>query len=77
MSDIEVIAEVLKGSNLKADEILNKISTQECKDKLIANTNDAVSKGAFGVPTFLFDNQIFFGKDHLYQLEEYINSNKS
>tara|TARA_B100000524_G_scaffold125884_1_gene62034 strand:+ start:183 stop:788 length:606 start_codon:yes stop_codon:yes gene_type:complete len=77
MSDIEVIKEVLKDNNLKANEILNKITTQECKDKLIANTNEAVSNGSFGVPTFLFDNQIFFGKDHLYQLEEYINSYKS
>ena len=35
-----------------------------------------ISKGAFGVPTFFLDDQIFFGKDHLYQLEEYINSKK-
>ena len=40
------------------------------------NTDYAVSRGAFGAPTFFYENQIFFGKDHLYQLEEYINSNK-
>ena len=45
-----------------------------CKDKLIVNTTDAVNRGAFGVPTFFYDDQIFFGKDHLHQLEEYINS---
>jgi 2-hydroxychromene-2-carboxylate isomerase len=52
------------------------ITSQDCKDKLIANTTDAVNRGAFGVPTFFFENQIFFGKDHLHQLEEYIYSIK-
>jgi 2-hydroxychromene-2-carboxylate isomerase len=52
------------------------LPSQDCKDKLIANTSEAVNRGAFGVPTFFFEDQIFFGKDHLCQLEEYINSNK-
>jgi 2-hydroxychromene-2-carboxylate isomerase len=42
----------------------------------LPNTSWAVEKGAFGIPTFLVDDQIFFGKDHMYQLEEYINSKK-
>jgi 2-hydroxychromene-2-carboxylate isomerase len=53
---------------------MNIATSQQCKDKLIANTDDAVSRGAFGAPTFFYENQIFFGKDHLYQLEEYIYS---
>ena len=58
------------------NSIMKIITSQDCKDKLIANTGNAVSRGAFGAPTFFFDDQIFFGKDHLYQLEEYINSKK-
>ena len=76
LSDIEVFKDVLVQNGFEAESIINTISTQECKDKLIANTSDAVSKGAFGVPTFFIDDQIFFGKDHLHQLEEYINSQK-
>jgi 2-hydroxychromene-2-carboxylate isomerase len=76
LSDIEVFKDVLVKNGFEAESIINTISTQECKDKLIANTSDAVSKGAFGVPTFFIDDQIFFGKDHLHQLEEYINSQK-
>jgi 2-hydroxychromene-2-carboxylate isomerase len=52
------------------------LKLKECKDELIANTSWAVEKGAFGIPTFLIDDQIFFGKDHMYQLEDYINSKK-
>ena len=58
------------------EKIFEIIETQECKNQLIANTSWAVEKGAFGIPTFLIDDQIFFGKDHMYQLEEYINSKK-
>ena len=72
----------VRASTVIPDEIkksasrIEIITSQDCKDKLIANTTDAVNRGAFGVPTFFFENQIFFGKDHLHQLEEYIYSNK-
>ena len=35
------------------------ITSQDCKDKLIANTTDAVDRGAFGVPTFFFERSNF------------------
>jgi|TARA_B110000967_G_scaffold208268_1_gene259902 2-hydroxychromene-2-carboxylate isomerase len=76
LSDLDVLKNTLIESNIDADAIFNIASSQECKDELISNTDDAVARGAFGVPTFFFDDQIFFGKDHLYQLEEYINSYK-
>ncbi len=76
ISDIDVLQEILKENNFDVASIMNIVTSQECKDKLIANTDNAVSRGAFGAPTFFFEDQIFFGKDHLYQLEEYINSKK-
>ena len=76
LADLEVLQATLLENDLDAEAIINIVTSQECKDKLIENTSNAVEKGAFGVPTFFIDDQIFFGKDHLYQLEEYINSNK-
>ena len=76
ISDVEVLKEVLKERDLDVESIMEIVLSQDCKDKLIKNTDDAVNKGCFGVPTFFYDNQIFFGKDHLHQLEQYINSNK-
>ena len=76
ISDIDVLQGILKENNFDVASIMNIVTSQECKDKLIANTDNAVSRGAFGAPTFFFEDQIFFGKDHLYQLEEYINSKK-
>ena len=76
ISDIDVLQSVLKENGFDVGAILEIITSQSCKDKLISNTDSAVAKGAFGVPTFFLDDQIFFGKDHLYQLELYIESKK-
>lgn len=73
LSDLDVLQGTMNENNLDAEAIIKIVTSQECKDKLIANTSDAVNRGAFGVPTFFLNDEIFFGKDHLYQLEEYIN----
>ena len=77
ISDMDVFKSVLKENDLDEKSITEILTSQSCKDRLISNTDSAVQKGAFGVPTFFLDDQIFFGKDHLYQLEQYINSKKS
>lgn len=76
LADIDTFQSTLSENNIDAGSIMEIITSQDCKDKLIANTTDAVNRGAFGIPTFFFENQIFFGKDHLHQLEEYIYSIK-
>ena len=76
IQDLEVLKKALDEDGIDHKTILEMIQTKECKDKLIANTSWAVEKGAFGIPTFLIDDQIFFGKDHMDQLEDYINSIK-
>ena len=48
ISDINILHETLEQSNLDVAAIMNIATSQECKDKLIANTDDAVSRGAFG-----------------------------
>lgn len=42
------------------------------KKRLIELTNDAVSRGAFGSPTFFVGKEMFFGKDQLRDVEESI-----
>ena len=76
IQDIDVLKQALEEDGIDYKAIFNIIETKECKDQLIANTSWAVEKGAFGIPTFFIDDQIFFGKDHMYQLEEYISSKK-
>ena len=42
------------------------------KAALLANTEQAHRRGAFGSPTFFVDGEIFFGKDRLREVEEEI-----
>ena len=39
---------------------------------LIDKTSEAVEKGVFGSPTFFVENEIFFGKDRLEEVESEI-----
>jgi 2-hydroxychromene-2-carboxylate isomerase len=68
LSDSAVIASVLTVSGLDAELIMERASDQEVKDELIANTEHAVARGAFGVPTFFVGEEIFFGKERLGQV---------
>ena len=38
----------------------------------LANTEDAVSRGVFGSPSFFVGDELFFGKDRLREVEEEI-----
>ena len=36
----------------------------------ISNTEKAVERGVFGIPTFFIDDEIYFGKDTIWMIEE-------
>jgi 2-hydroxychromene-2-carboxylate isomerase len=40
------------------------------KQELIDNTEKAVERGAFGIPTFYVEGEMYFGKERLDQIEE-------
>lgn len=43
---------------------------QDSKDALRKNTEEAVARGAYGAPTFLVGDQLFWGNDRLHFVEE-------
>jgi 2-hydroxychromene-2-carboxylate isomerase len=72
MDDPDVLRAALAESGLDADRILELVQTPEVKHELMANTQRAVERGAFGSPTFFVDDEIYFGKDRLREVEEAI-----
>lgn len=72
MDDPEVIKAALDAGGIDGARILARIQEADVKAKLIANTEDAVNRGAFGIPTFFVDGEIYFGKDRLREVEEAI-----
>ena len=70
MDDPEVVARVLTAAGLDARAILEATQDPEVKAELIANTEAAVARGVFGIPTFFVGSEMFFGKDRLDQVAE-------
>jgi 2-hydroxychromene-2-carboxylate isomerase len=72
MDDPEVAAKALTASGLDGARLLARAQEADVKAKLIANTQAAVERGAFGSPTFFVGNEIFFGKEQLREVEEMV-----
>lgn len=76
MDDPEVISAALDDVGFDGAAILAAIQEQSVKDELLANTNASVERGTFGSPTFFVDDEIYFGKDRLREVEEEIERRK-
>lgn len=72
MDDPDVIKATLDAAGIDGAHILARTGEADVKAKLVANTEEAVDRGAFGIPTFYVDGDIYFGKDRLRDVEEAI-----
>ena len=69
MGDASVLSSVLTEAGLDAEAILARAQTDPVKAVLAANTEAAVARGTFGIPTFFVDDEMVFGKERLGQVE--------
>ena len=72
MDDPETFVEVFTDGGLDGQTLLEATQDSEVKREVIDNTQRAADRGAFGIPTFFFGEEMFFGKERLGQLEELI-----
>jgi 2-hydroxychromene-2-carboxylate isomerase len=77
MDELPVIEAALRESGLPAERILAAIREPDVKAALLANTEDAVARGVFGSPSFFVDEELYFGKDRLRDVEEEILRRKA
>ena len=70
MDDPQVVAAALAEAGLDAKAILEATQDPEVKAELMANTERAAARGAFGIPTYFVGDEMFFGKERLGQVEE-------
>jgi 2-hydroxychromene-2-carboxylate isomerase len=72
LDDPAVLRAALLESDLPADRLFELVQTAPVKEALMAETQRAVDRGTFGSPTFFVDDDIYFGKDRLRDVEEAI-----
>jgi 2-hydroxychromene-2-carboxylate isomerase len=65
LTDITVLASVVEQVGLDAANLEERIQAQAVKDDLKKLTDDALTHGVFGVPTFILGDEIFWGQDRL------------
>ena len=70
MDDPEVIKAAFEDSGFDSEKLLEQMQDPDVKAKLISNTEDAVKRGLFGIPTFFIDDEMYFGKDTIWMIEE-------
>ena len=71
-SDKKNLENVLDNCSINKDAFFKDIQDQKIKDELKQLTESAFKKDIFGAPTFVVNNQIFWGQDRLdYALDEY------
>jgi 2-hydroxychromene-2-carboxylate isomerase len=61
-------------SSLGITDAAARIGDQTVKDRLRANTDEAIARGVFGVPTFVVDDQIFWGDDVTDMMLDYLDN---
>ncbi len=65
LNDQEILTQVASESGIDPNDFAEGISSNEIKDELRANTQFAIDKGAFGVPTYFLENEMFWGIDSI------------
>ena len=69
MGDLDVVANVLSKAGLDAQKIVAATQDPDVKATLVSNTEAAVARGCFGVPTTFIGENMFFGQDRMQFIE--------
>lgn len=72
MGEPDELLKVLRENDLPADELYEKSFSKEAKVELKSNIQEAISFGAFGVPSFVAHDELFWGNDSIEDLKDFI-----
>jgi 2-hydroxychromene-2-carboxylate isomerase len=70
VDDPAAIGAMLAAGGFDPHALLGATQDPAIKQQLIDNTEAAVARGSFGIPTFFVGDEMFFGKERLGQIEE-------
>ena len=65
VAEASVVKSVLDTVGLESETLLARAESEECQNEVETNTEEAISRGVFGVPTYLIGDQPFWGQDRL------------
>jgi 2-hydroxychromene-2-carboxylate isomerase len=69
IADDKELRAIATAGGLDADAAMQSIEQQAVKDRLRANTDEAIARGAFGAPTLFIGDEMHWGNDRLHFVE--------
>lgn len=72
ISQPELLKSIAAELDLDGEKLLAATQDPVIKDRLRANTEEAVKRGVFGAPAFFVGEELFWGNDRLVLLEEFL-----
>ena len=73
VSETSVVIGAIERSGGSADDLLAAANHSNVQDIIIENSEQAVSKGVFGVPSYVVGEEVFWGQDRLEFLNLFLN----
>jgi len=68
----EVLRELLRGAGLDAGAVLERARSTELETRLTRETEAAIQRGVFGVPTIFVGDEMFWGNDRFELVRFYL-----
>jgi len=75
ISNEDVILEICKTNKFESSSIITDANSEEIQNEYKNNTKDALSQNVWGSPTFVYNNELFWGQDRIEFLERAIQNN--
>ena len=76
VSDREVVRDLLAGAGLDGDAALARAESPELEKRIERDTQDAIAKGVFGVPTMFVGERMFWGNDRFELMRFYLEKGR-
>lgn len=74
VTDGDTLGKILQDGGFDAAALFAKTQDAAIKQALIDNTENAVARGAFGIPTMYVDGEMYFGKERLGQIDDQLSA---
>ena len=65
ISHLAVLQTMADEAGLGPRAVAEVVADERYKAAVVANTDDAIARGVFGVPSFILDGKLFFGSDRM------------
>lgn len=75
VSEPAVVERLLDGAGLRGAELVGRAQGAEAKQRLRADTDAAIARGVFGVPTLIVGDELFWGYDDFPFLDQHLAGN--